>query len=239
MTEPAPDAGARAFRLIVFDWDGTLADSTAIIAHAIQQACRDLEQPAPDESRARFVIGLGLSDALRYVAPGLPAADYPRLSERYRHHYLARDPDIPLFPGAREMLDELDARGFLLAVATGKSRVGLTRALQQQGLAHRFVATRCADEGFPKPHPDMLLALMQRCGVAPEETLMVGDTTHDLELARNAGASAVAVTYGAHPLAGLAGLSPLAMLASIGELAAWFRANVRVSGESARPSDYT
>src|SRR5208282_3391008 len=132
--------------------------------------------------------------------------------------------------GAREMLDELDARGFLLAIATGKTRVGLTRALQQQGLAHRFVATRCADEGFPKPHPDMLLALMARCGVAPEETLMVGDTTHDLELARNAGASALAVTYGAHPLAGLASLAPLAMLASIGELAAWFRANARVPG---------
>ncbi len=123
------------------------------------------------------------------------------------------------------MLDELDARGFLLAVATGKSRVGLTRALQQQGLAHRFVATRCADEGLPKPHPDMLLTLMDRCGVAPEQTLMIGDTTHDLELARNAGARALAVTYGAHTPAGLAGLSPLATLASICELAEWLRAN--------------
>ncbi len=239
MTEAADEAGARPFRLLVFDWDGTLADSTAIIAHAIQQACRDLQQPAPDDGRARFVIGLGLSDALRYVAPDLPAADYPRLSERYRHHYLARDPDIPLFAGAREMLDELDARGFLLAIATGKSRVGLTRALQQQGLAHRFVATRCADEGFPKPHPDMLLTLMQRCGVAPDETLMVGDTTHDLELARNAGASALAVTYGAHPLAGLASLSPLATLASIDELAAGFRAMARVPGKRLRPNDST
>ncbi len=174
---------------------------------------------------ARFVIGLGLSDALRHVAPGLAAADYPRLSERYRHHYLARDPEIPLFAGAREMLDELDARGFLLAIATGKSRVGLTRALQQQGLSHRFVASRCADEGFPKPHPDMLLTLMDRCGVGPDETLMIGDTTHDLELARNAGASALAVTYGAHTSAGLAGHAPLATLASIAELLAWLRAN--------------
>jgi len=239
IAEAAGGAGARAFRLLVFDWDGTLADSTAIITHAIQQACRDLELPTPDEGRARFVIGLGLIDALRHVAPGLPATDYPRLSERYRHHYLARDPEIPLFAGAREMLDELDARGFLLAVATGKTRAGLTRALQQQGLAHRFVATRCADEGLPKPHPDMLLALMDRCGVAPEETLMIGDTTHDLELARNAGASAVAVTYGAHPLAGLAGLSPLATLASIGELVAWLRVNARVPDNPARSSDYT
>jgi phosphoglycolate phosphatase len=225
MAEPVSVAGPRRFRLLVFDWDGTLVDSTAIIANAIQQACRDLDLPAPDEGRARFVIGLGLSDALRHVAPGLSAADYPRLSERYRHHYLARDPDIPLFAGAREMLDELDARGFLLAIATGKTRVGLTRALQQQGLADRFVATRCADEGFPKPHPDMLLALMERCGVAAHQTLMIGDTTHDLELARNAGASALAVSYGAHPSAGLADLSPLATLASIGELAGWLRAN--------------
>jgi phosphoglycolate phosphatase len=239
IAEAAGGAGTRAFRLLVFDWDGTLADSTAIITHAIQQACRDLQLPAPDDGRARFVIGLGLIDALRHVAPGLPATDYPRLSERYRHHYLARDPEIPLFAGAREMLDELDARGFLLAVATGKTRAGLTRALQQQSLAHRFAATRCADEGLPKPHPDMLLALMERCGVAAEETLMIGDTTHDLELARNAGAAAVAVTYGAHSLAGLAGLSPLATLSSIGELAAWLRANARVAGNTARPSDYT
>lgn len=225
MFESGRGAGPRRFRLLVFDWDGTLADSTAIITGAIQQACRDLELPAPDELRARFVIGLGLTDALRHVAPGLPVADYPRLSERYRHHYLARDPEIPLFGGAREMLDELDARGFLLAIATGKTRVGLTRALRQQGLAHRFVASRCADEGLPKPHPDMLLSLMDCCGVAPSETLMIGDTTHDLELARNAGASALAVSYGAHTRAGLASLAPLATLSSIAELSEWLKAN--------------
>jgi phosphoglycolate phosphatase len=217
--------GPRRFRLLVFDWDGTLADSTAIIANALQLACRDLELPVPDDPTARFVIGLGLVDALRHVAPTLASADYPRLSERYRHHYLARDSEIPLFSGAREMLDELEARGFLLAIATGKSRVGLTRALAQQGLAHRFCASRCADEGFAKPHPDMLLNLMDCCGVGPAETLMIGDTTHDLQLARNAGANALAVTYGAHSHAGLADLSPLGTVASIAELAAWLRAN--------------
>ena len=215
----------RRFRLLVFDWDGTLADSTGIIADALQRACVDLGLPAPADDEARFVIGLGLVDALRHVAPTLPAADHPRLSERYRHHYLARDPEIPLFAGAREMLSELDARGFLLAVATGKSRVGLARALAQQGLADRFIASRCADEGFPKPHPDMLLALMERCGTEPAQTLMIGDTTHDLELARNAGANAVAVTYGAHGAEGLAELSPLAVLSSIVELRAWLGAN--------------
>lgn len=215
----------RRFRLLVFDWDGTLADSTAIIAGAIQQACMDLGLPVPDDAAARFVIGLGLADALRHVAPTLPASEHPRLSERYRHHYLARDPEIPLFAGAREMLAELDQRGFLLAIATGKSRVGLTRALTQQGLAHRFVASRCADEGFPKPHPDMLLSLMDRCGAEAAETLMIGDTTHDMELARNAGANAVAVTYGAHDATGLAGFSPLATVSSVRELREWLSAN--------------
>jgi phosphoglycolate phosphatase len=219
MTEP------QRFRLLVFDWDGTLADSTAIIAGAIQQACNDLGLPVPDDVAARFVIGLGLVDALRHVAPTLPSSEHRRLSERYRHHYLARDPEIPLFAGAREMLDELDARGFLLAIATGKSRAGLERALAQQGVAHRFVASRCADEGHPKPHPDMLLALMDRCGTGPDETLMIGDTTHDLELARNAGANAIAVTYGAHAAGGLAGLSPLATVSSVAELRAWLNAN--------------
>jgi phosphoglycolate phosphatase len=216
---------SRRFRLLVFDWDGTLADSTAIIAEAIQRACTDLGLAPPADEVARFVIGLGLAESMRRVAPTLPPEDYPLLSERYRYHYLARDPEIPLFAGAREMLAELDARGFLLAVATGKSRVGLARALAQQGLAERFVASRCADEGFPKPHPDMLLALMERCGTVSAETLMIGDTTHDLELARNAGTNAVAVTYGAHGADGLAELAPLALLSSIAELRAWLAAN--------------
>ena len=217
--------GPRRFRLVVFDWDGTLVDSTAIISGAIQQACCDLGLPCPDSVAAKFVIGLGLADALRHVAPTLAPGDYPRLTERYREHYLARDTEIPLFAGAREMLDELDARGFLLAVATGKSRIGLARALKHQRLEHRFVASRCADEGFPKPHPDMLLALMERCGTTPSETLMIGDTSHDLELARNAGASAVAVTYGAHAAQGLAAFAPLAMADSISELDAWLKNN--------------
>ena len=215
----------RRFRLLVFDWDGTLADSTGIIAGAIQLACHDLGLPVPDDTAARFVIGLGLCDAIRHVAPTLQPASYAQLSERYRYHYLARDPDIPLFMGAREMLAELEGRGFLLAIATGKSRVGLDRALAQQRIAHRFVASRCADEGFPKPHPDMLLALMDRVGVEAAETLMIGDTTHDLELARNAGVSALAVSYGAHAVAGFAELSPIATVNSIAELKAWLAAN--------------
>jgi phosphoglycolate phosphatase len=215
----------RRFRLLAFDWDGTLADSTALIAGAIQQACRDVGVPAPTESDARHVIGLGHRDAIRHVAPTLAPERHARFSERYRDHYLAGDATIPLFAGVREMLGELDDRGFLLAVATGKTRVGLARALAQHGIADRFAALRCADEGFPKPHPDMLLALMDRLGVEPAETLMIGDTTHDLELARNAGVSALAVTYGAHPSAGLMAMEPLWTAHSVAELRAWLAAN--------------
>jgi phosphoglycolate phosphatase len=221
MREPC----SRRYRLLVFDWDGTLADSTAIIAAAIQEACRDVGEPVPDNVSARFVIGLGLAEALSHVAPALPVERHPELSARYRHHYLSRDPEIPLFDGVRALLDDLHAQGFMLAVATGKTRVGLDRALASNALAARFHATRCADEGRPKPHPDMLLHLMERLGVAPRQTLMIGDTTHDLELARAARVDAVAVAYGAHGPVGLAAARPLATVHSIAELRAWLDQN--------------
>jgi phosphoglycolate phosphatase len=213
------------FRLIVFDWDGTLADSTTLIADSIQRACRDIAEPVPDDATARYVIGLGLADMLRHIAPGLPPERHFELTDRYRHHFLARDAEIPLFEGIRELLADLDEAGFLLGVATGKSRAGLDRALAQQGIEYRFVATRCADEGFPKPHPDMLLRLMERTGYDPAETLMIGDTTHDLQLARNAGTAAIAVSYGAHPPDGLSEFDPLATVDSVAELHRWLRTN--------------
>jgi phosphoglycolate phosphatase len=213
------------FRLIVFDWDGTLADSTALIASSIREACRDLGVAIPDEAAARYVIGLGLDEALRHVAPAVPPARYPELSIRYRHHFLSRDAHIPLFDGIRGMLAELESRGFFLAIATGKSRRGLMRALEQQGIAGHFVATRCADEGHAKPHPGMLLHLLERLGVAAAETVMIGDTTHDLELARNAGVPALAVSYGAHPREALARHAPLALLDSPLALDEWLRDN--------------
>ena len=218
------DAATRRFRLLVFDWDGTLSDSTAIIADAIQEACRDVGEPVPDRLAARFVIGLGLADALRMVTPGLPTARYPELSARFRHHYLSREDDIPLFDGALDLLHDLDAAGYLLAVATGKNRAGLSRSLVKNGLATRFHATRCADEGMPKPHPDMLLHLMDQLAVTAGETLMIGDTTHDLELARNANTASLAVAYGAHEAESLAALRPEATAHSIAELRAWLAA---------------
>jgi phosphoglycolate phosphatase len=214
----------RRFELVVFDWDGTLMDSAAAIAESIQDACRDLGQPVPDDERARYVIGLGLHDALRHVAPGLDVADYPRMVERYRLHFLRRDGGTRLFGGARELLEELRDRGYLLGVATGKSRRGLDRALAESGLAGHFDMTRCADEGHAKPHPGMLQAIIDGLATTPARTLMVGDTTHDLEMAQAAGAAALALTHGAHGREALRGGQPLALLDDLDALRHWLRA---------------
>lgn len=220
-----PDFCPQRFRLIVFDWDGTLADSTTIITDAICAACADIGLDVPDKTSARYVIGLGLADAVRHVAPGLPVARHPELAARYRHHYLAHDGEIPLFEGARELLQELDDAGYYLAVATGKTRAGLDVSLSHHGLRQRFHATRCGDEGRPKPHPDMLLHVMATTGVEADTALMIGDTVHDLDLARNAGAQALAVAYGAHDAAELASRAPLATVESIAALRRWLSEN--------------
>lgn len=214
---------AKQFELVVFDWDGTLMDSAAAIAASVQAAARDLGLEPPSDERARHIIGLGLEDALRHALPNLPAERYGELSARYRHHYLSRDHELTLFAGVEELLASLRAAGHLLAVATGKSRPGLDRALEVSGLGPCFHATRCADECFSKPHPQMLEELMAEFGVAPDATLMIGDTSHDVQMAHNAGVAAVAVSYGAHPKAGLESLSPLQCVDSVVELAQWLR----------------
>ncbi len=214
---------AKRFDLLVFDWDGTLMDSAAAIVAAIQAACHDLGIEAPPEERARHVIGLGLGEALRHAVPNLPESGYPEMVERYRFHYLSRDHELTLFDGAAELIGELAETGFMLAVATGKSRLGLERALKVSGLAAYFNDSRCADECHSKPHPQMLEELMSAFGVAPERTLMIGDTTHDLQMARNAGVPALGVAYGAHPAEALDALAPLARLHTISELKQWLR----------------
>jgi len=216
---------AERYELIVFDWDGTLMDSAAAIVAAILAASRDLNMPEPSEERARHVIGLGLADALRYAVPELAVADYPRMAERYRHHYLAKDRELTLFPGAYEMIAELSEAGCMLAVATGKSSLGLQRALEHSRLGNFFHATRCADQCFSKPHPAMLEEIMDELGVARDRTLMVGDTTHDLQMARNAGVRGLGVAFGAHPRPHLEAESPVAVVGTPAELAAWLRAN--------------
>ena len=211
----------RRFDLIVFDWDGTLFDSTALIVRCIQNACADLDLPVPDAARAAYVIGLGLHDALQHAVPGLSPARYPELGRRYRHHYVAQQDEVALFPGTVEMLDGLKRRRHLLAVATGKSRRGLDEALHAARLSGVFDATRTADETASKPDPRMLVELMDEFGIAPERTLMVGDTTHDLQLAINAGAPRVGVAYGAHDAEAFAVLAPLYVARSTVDLAAW------------------
>ena len=221
MKREDPRLPSRRFELIVWDWDGTLADSTAIIAASLQSACAAMGIAVPSARAARHVIGLGLADALQHVAPGLPKERHPELTQHYRNHYLHHDANIPLFAGAAELLADLRSTGHLLAVATGKSRRGLDRAMEQYGLRGMFAASRCADEGCPKPHPDMLLYLMDRLNVRPAQTLMIGDTSHDIHMAHNSGVTAVAVAYGAHPVEELMAADPVAVVHSISELRRW------------------
>ena len=211
----------KQFDLIVFDWDGTLMDSTAAIVKSMQAAAKDLSLPVPDNKTASYVIGLGLQDAMQTLMPDLDPAAYPRMVERYKHHYLSQDHELTLFDGVPEMLDQLSADGYFLAVATGKSRVGLNRALHAVGMMSLFDATRCADETFSKPHPAMLQELTRELGQDMKRTLMIGDTTHDLLMASNAGAASVGVYFGAHPEHELNQHAPLFGAHSIPALHDW------------------
>ncbi len=222
---PASHTPQRRFDLLVFDWDGTLFDSTGLIVRCIQGACQDIGVTVPSDADAAYVIGLGLHDALKHAAPGLPPERYPELGNRYRHHYFARQHELVLFPGTLDMLHALKARNHLLAVATGKGRKGLDQALAQSELKGLFDATRTADETASKPHPLMLQQLMAEFGTAPARTLMIGDTTHDLQLALNAGTPRVGVSYGAHEPDAFHAFEPLAVAHCTAELHAWLLAH--------------
>jgi phosphoglycolate phosphatase len=218
---------ATNYSLVVFDWDGTLMDSTPAIVAALQGACRDLGLAEPPDEAASWVIGLGLSEAIQALVPSLTQAQVPQFLDRYRIQYLTRDPQLRLFEGVVDLLEGLTADGAVLAVATGKSRVGLTRSLASTGLGPFFAATRCADETRSKPDPTMLHELMDELGMRPERTIMVGDTSHDLNMARNAGAHAIGVSYGAHPLHELQACEPASLVHSVSELGTWLRPRVR------------
>ncbi len=209
------------YRLIVFDWDGTLIDSAGAIVECIQEAARDLGLAVPVRERASHVIGLGLRDSLRSAVPSLAEEQYAAFAAAYRRHFLVRQDAMVLFPGVRALLEHLRGAGRQLAVATGKSRRGLDHALELTGLKPYFTASRCADETDPKPHPAMLLELLGELEAEPGQALMIGDTSHDLLMARSAGVDAVAVTYGAHPGDALRAFAPRACVASVGELSQW------------------
>ena len=198
-------------------------DSTAVIAGSIQSACRDLGLTVPSNEAARHVIGMGLTQALRHAVPDALETMYHPLTERYRHHFLSQENAMPMFALAQETIAELRSAGYSLAVATGKSRHGLNRAMQASAMQSYFHTSRTADETFSKPHPAMLHEIMAELDVEPKQTLMVGDTTHDLQMAINAGVDAIGMTHGAHPEDQLRALRPLALLDDFVALRAWLK----------------
>ncbi len=214
------------FDLVVFDWDGTLMDSTSVITKCLRLACMDAGLPDPGKDAASYVIGLGLADALRHTAPGATEAQIKHLVERYRFHYLTQDHELVLFDNAMALVESLKEQGVWLAVATGKTRAGLNRAFDQTGIGKWFDSSRCADECHSKPNPQMLIELMSEFGVDPSRTVMIGDTTHDLLMAQSAGTAGVGLTTGAHPQDLLLQAKPRAIFESLTALDPWLQERV-------------
>jgi phosphoglycolate phosphatase len=212
----------KRFDLLVFDWDGTLMDSAARIVASLRASIADLNWEPRESAALKNIIGLGLQEAIRALYPQVDANGYAGFVERYRYHFLvANTTPSELFPGAADTVRDLDRRGYLLAVATGKGRQGLNRVLEETGLRGVFRATRCADETASKPHPQMLRELMAELDASPARTLMIGDTEYDLEMARNAGTASLAVRYGVHEPERLARHGPVHQIDDISELISW------------------
>lgn len=200
-------------------------DSEARIVGCLQAVISDLQIPDRDSRALRNIIGLGLREAISSLYPDADEKFINRFIERYRHHFLSEDHHpTSLFPGAREVLIHLRDEGYLLAIATGKGRVGLERSLDESGSKGIFHATRCADESFSKPHPQMLLDIMAVLDVEPAQTLMIGDTEYDMQMAQQAGTSALAVAYGVHDKERLLSFKPLACLDNITDMVPWLKA---------------
>lgn len=208
-------------KLLVFDWDGTLMDSEAQIVACMQAAIEDLRLEPKTRDEIRNIIGLGLKEAVAGLYREADDQLVTALADRYRDHWLAGDQISPLFPGVEATLNLLHGEGFHLAVATGKGRRGLDKVLKATRLEPLFATTRCADETRSKPHPLMLEQIMVELGAAPTQTLMIGDTEYDLEMARNAKAHPVAVSYGVHEWPRLQKYQPLTCLDQITELTDW------------------
>lgn len=216
-------------KLLVFDWDGTLIDSIARIVSSLQFASESTCGVQVSEAAARNVIGLGLREAVEQLHPGMNTDAVAAVSEAYKQHFMHQNPiEAPLFEGVVDMLDDLRTRGYMLAIATGKSRIGLDHSLQTHKLAHYFSTTRCAGENPSKPHPQMLLGILGDTGTRAEHALMIGDSEHDLLMAKNAGVDAIAVTHGVHKAEVLLRHTPLACFDQITELSGFLSHNHQV-----------
>jgi phosphoglycolate phosphatase len=217
----------KSFRLLVFDWDGTLMDSIGPIVACTQTTIRELGLGELPERTIRGTIGLGLRETVEILSPGCGEELYGEILDCYRKHWVATYRDVPpLFAGVEGMLRDLAEDGYLLAVATGKSRRGLEYALEQTGLREVFHATRTVDEAFSKPHPQMLLDILDDLGVPAKAAVMIGDTTYDLEMARSARTPSIGVCTGSHSREELLGFEPVVCLDQVVDLRAWLAKNV-------------
>ena len=208
--------------LLVFDWDGTLVDSEAHIISSMQTAMKNLGLSVCSVGEIRNIIGLGLDEAILELCPRMKQKDRQKLADAYRKQYLlTSNQGTPLFPTVRETLQYLRNAGYLLAVATGKSRRGLDRSLKETELFQIFHTSRCADETFSKPHPQMLKEIMEITDIPPENTIMIGDSEYDLQMANNAGTASIAVTYGTHNTERLLQYGPLTCLNVLHDLRIW------------------
>jgi len=212
------------YQLIVFDWDGTLMDSTGHIVTCMQQAISQLEFPPLADSAISHIIGLGLNEAAQALYPNISSMDVAQLAKTYRDIWLSTPHDTPLFDNASHLVQNLNKQEYFLGVATGKSRSGLNKVLSSTKLEHLFHATRCADECHSKPHPQMIEELMDYCGVTPKETLMIGDTEYDLQMAHNAGADSLAVSHGAHGINTLQACQPRDIVDNLHQVEQWLMA---------------
>ena len=212
------------YDLVVFDWDGTLMDSEARIVDCMQRAAADVGVDVPGRAEARDIIGLGLEQAVARLFPRADAARVGAIVDAYRRHWLGDEvAPASMFAGSHELVAELHEAGSLLAVATGKSRKGLEKSLAESGLGGLFHVTRCADETFSKPHPQMLEEILTDLDTAPRRAIMVGDTEYDMQMAANAGVPAVGVTHGVHSAERLLAHGALQCFDDLLSLAHWLR----------------
>jgi phosphoglycolate phosphatase len=211
----------KQFDLVVWDWDGTIADSTGMITQALIKAADEAGLPALSEERARSIIGLGLRESIEVLYGDIPEFQAQALANNYQRLYYANENNILLFAGIADTIATLDRKGCKQAVATGKGRRGLNTALQQSGLSKFFNATKTVDECFSKPHPQMLDELMDDLVVMPERTLMIGDSQYDMQMGKNAGVITAAVSYGSQTASHLQQYSPDHLFHDVATLSAW------------------